>query len=59
MKSETSTTQALGRAIRKHDSKQVVYVYDFLDKERILETHSNERRKEYKREGHDIEVITL
>ena len=34
MKSEIATLQALGRALRRHDSKEVVYIYDFMDKEK-------------------------
>ena len=57
MKSEIATIQALGRALRKHKSKTEVIVYDFLDKEKYLKGHSNQRKKHYKSEGHDIEVI--
>jgi superfamily II DNA or RNA helicase len=57
MKSEIATLQALGRALRKHDSKQEVYVYDFMDKEKYLEDHSRARKRHYENEGHT--VITL
>ncbi len=57
MKSEIATIQALGRALRKHKSKDKVIVYDFLDKEKHLIKHSKLRKKHYKSEGHDIEVI--
>ena len=57
MKSEIATLQALGRALRKHKSKERVYIYDFIDKEKYLFTHSRQRIKHYKKEGH--EVITL
>lgn len=57
MKSETATLQALGRALRKHDSKEKVYIYDFLDQEKYLKEHSNSRRRHYKREGHEINII--
>ena len=59
MKSEIATLQALGRALRKHDSKDRVYVYDFLDKEKYLKQHSSARRKYYKQEGHEVEKIEI
>ena len=57
MKSEIATLQALGRALRKHKSKEKVYIYDFLDKEKYLREHSLARKGHYKREGHEITVI--
>jgi superfamily II DNA or RNA helicase len=57
MKSEIATLQALGRALRRHESKEKVFIYDFLDKEKYLREHSNARKRHYKKEGH--EVITL
>jgi len=56
MKSEIATIQALGRALRKHESKEVVYVYDFLDKEKYLREHSLSRKRHYEREGHTVKV---
>ena len=56
MKSEIATLQALGRALRKHESKQEVYVYDFMDKEKYLKEHSLSRKKHYEKEGHDVKV---
>jgi len=57
MKSEIATIQALGRALRKHESKEEVYVYDFMDKEKYLEDHSRARKRHYEREGHKVVVI--
>ena len=57
MKSEIATLQALGRALRTHKSKDKVYVYDFLDKEKYLREHSLSRKRHYKREGHSVEII--
>ena len=57
MKSEIATIQALGRALRKHKSKEVVYVYDFLDKEKYLREHSLSRKRHYKREGHEVNIL--
>ena len=57
MKSEIATLQALGRALRRHESKEKVYIYDFLDKEKYLKAHSLERKKHYEKEGHTVKVI--
>ena len=57
MKSEIATIQALGRALRKHETKDKVYVYDFFDQEKYLVDHSLERRKHYKSEGHEVTTI--
>ncbi len=57
MKSEIATLQALGRALRKHDTKEKVYVYDFFDQEKYLVDHSKEREKHYKAEGHEVKTI--
>jgi|TARA_A100000172_G_scaffold80890_1_gene71782 superfamily II DNA or RNA helicase len=56
MKSEIATLQALGRALRTHESKDKVYVYDFLDKEKYLREHSLSRKRHYEREGHEVIV---
>jgi len=56
MKSEIATLQALGRALRKHDSKEVVYIYDFMDKEKYLRDHSISRKRHYEKEGHEVTV---
>ena len=56
MKSEIATIQALGRALRRHDSKEVVYIYDFMDKEKYLKEHSLARKRHYKREGHTVKI---
>ena len=57
MKSEIATLQALGRALRRHNSKDQVYVYDFLDKEKYLREHSLARQRHYKREGHQVKIL--
>jgi superfamily II DNA or RNA helicase len=56
MKSEIATLQALGRALRRHHSKDVVYIYDFMDKEKYLREHSVSRKRHYEREGHQVTV---
>jgi superfamily II DNA or RNA helicase len=57
MKSEIATLQALGRALRRHDSKKRVYIYDFLDKEKYLREHSIARKRHYEKEGHNVTVL--
>ncbi len=57
MKSEIATLQALGRALRRSDQKDKVYVYDFIDKEKYLHKHSMERKKHYEKEGHEVVVL--
>ena len=54
MKSEIATLQALGRALRRHPSKDKVFIYDFLDKEKYLKGHSNARKRHYEKEGHEV-----
>jgi len=56
-KSEIATLQALGRALRKHDSKLQVYIYDFYDKVKYLEKHSKDRIKAYKKEKHEVKIL--
>jgi len=55
--SEIATLQALGRALRKHEKKDKVYIYDFMDKEKYLIKHSKKRKKYYEDEGHEVVVI--
>jgi superfamily II DNA or RNA helicase len=57
MKSEIATLQALGRALRRHDSKDQVYVYDFMDKEKYLREHSIARKRHYEKEGHEVHIL--
>ena len=48
LKSEIATLQALGRALRTHESKKEVHVFDFKDDAPYLSKHSKERVKSYK-----------
>jgi len=57
MKSEIATLQALGRALRRHHTKDVVYVYDFMDKEKYLREHSVARKRHYEKEGHTVSLL--
>ena len=59
MKSDIATIQALGRALRKHHTKEKVFVYDFMDKEAYLREHSIQRKRHYEREGHTVNMIKL
>ena len=57
-KSEIPTLQGLGRSLRKHHSKEKVYCYDFIDSEiRYLDSHSRDRLRSYKKEGHEVTII--
>lgn len=56
LQSEIATLQALGRSLRKHKSKEIVYIYDFQDKNvPYLEGHAKARKKAYKKAGHEIQ----
>jgi|TARA_Y100000310_G_scaffold139433_1_gene138737 ATP-dependent helicase IRC3 len=57
MKSEIATLQALGRALRRHHTKDKVFIYDFLDKEKYLRSHSLARKRHYEKEGHEVRTI--
>ena len=48
LKSEIATIQALGRALRIHESKSEVHIYDFSDEVPYLKEHSAARRRAYK-----------
>lgn len=52
--SQINALQLIGRAIRKHDSKEKVYYEDFWDEGRYLKRHSKHRIAWYKREGFKI-----
>ena len=54
LKSEIATLQALGRALRIHQSKKRVFIYDFFDRAPYLEKHAKERIKSYKSLGIEV-----
>lgn len=59
-KSKIQTIQRLGRGMRKSKRKTSVLVIDFYDDTHYyLRGHSNLRRNTYKKEGHDVEVVTF
>jgi len=57
LKSEIATLQALGRALRRHESKDRVYIYDFMDNVKYLKKHSQLRKNHYLSEGHEVEIL--
>jgi len=52
--SESNLLQILGRALRKHHKKKVVYIEDFWDQGHYLRRHSRHRLAYYKREGFKV-----
>lgn len=68
-KSEVIIRQSIGRGLRKHASKDVVKIYDFIDDFRYTDEdgewlnyiyrHGMERRKIYKEEKFPFEVQTI
>lgn len=44
----------IGRAVRKHESKEVTYIEDMYDQGIYLRRHSNHRRIAYKNEGFKV-----
>ena len=60
-KAQTRTIQRAGRALRVHEKKNTVNIYDFFDKQHgILTKHSRTRWSHYKNEGYeDIEMIEV
>ena len=57
LKSEVATIQALGRALRKHESKDQVYIYDFMDDAKYLRAHSKARKTYYTKENHEVKEL--
>lgn len=55
LKSEIATLQALGRALRIHETKETVSIYDFMDEVPYLKEHSRARRRAYKSLGVQID----
>lgn len=59
LKDEIPTIQALGRALRITEFKSEVNIYDIKDNCKYLKDHSLERISHYKKEGHEINEITI
>lgn len=58
LKAREGTLQALGRSLRKSEISNKVYIYDFWDQVPILTTQYKTRLKNYKKEGHEIKIVT-
>jgi len=56
LKSEIATIQALGRTLRKHENKQKVFIYDFIDRAPYLAKHSKSRIAAYKSLNFKVEI---
>ena len=57
LRSPIATIQALGRALRTHESKENVFVYDFMDSGKYLGAHALKRYNTYKGEGHEVHKV--
>ena len=57
-KSKIRTLQSIGRALRKHDSKDEAVIYDIVDNVLFLEDHGMRRRKYYVSEHFEIDDKT-
>lgn len=58
-KSKIRTLQSIGRALRKHDSKDSAIIYDIVDNVLFLDDHGMRRRKYYLSERFEIEDSIL
>ena len=59
-KSDVRTIQNLGRGMRLAKGKDKVLLIDFFDETHYyLEKHSRKRRTTYRKEGYDVEVVSL
>jgi superfamily II DNA or RNA helicase len=55
--SESGTIQLLGRGLRKNETSDKVYVYEFYDHGKYLRRHSKHRIKYYKKEGFEVKEL--
>jgi superfamily II DNA or RNA helicase len=55
--SHINALQILGRLLRKHESKDVVWFEDFFDKGAYLQRHSKHRIRYYKQEGFEVKEL--
>ena len=60
-KSFIRVIQSLGRALRKHVSKELggAELYDICDETKYLEDHADKRNRHYTKEGHTIETYNF
>jgi superfamily II DNA or RNA helicase len=56
LKSDIPTIQALGRALRTHETKSEVFIYDIFNQEGILLQHSKKRLRIYKKLKFQIKI---
>lgn len=57
LRSPIATIQALGRSLRLHESKDRVFIYDFMDRGKYIGDHARKRYNTYRKEGHEVEVL--
>jgi len=57
--SDVQTIQSLGRLLRKQDGKTEANYYDFYDDIPYMKEHSLARIKQFEKEGHKINFISL
>lgn len=58
-KSETAVLQSIGRALRKHDTKEYARVYDLCDNLKYRAKHAKARMEFYAKEEFDVKIIEL
>jgi superfamily II DNA or RNA helicase len=58
-KSKVSVLQSLGRAMRKHESKEVATIIDMVDDLKYSALHSAERLQYYADENFDYQIINV
>ena len=56
-RSRGRSLQRIGRGLRKATDKTDLIVVDFYDETSILKTHSEERRRLWKDQGYEVEII--
>jgi superfamily II DNA or RNA helicase len=56
---EVPTIQGLGRGTRKAKGKTKVFLYDFYDRVKYLESHSKQRIKHYNNLKFEINKINI
>jgi superfamily II DNA or RNA helicase len=58
-KSKIRVLQSIGRALRKHDTKENAVIFDLADNVKFLDDHSNKRLKYYQSEAFDVTEYTI
>jgi len=57
-KGDVKSIQILGRVLRKSKDKKKAIYYDFIDHSKNTYKHSLARMKVFKKEGHNVEIVT-